>query len=263
MPSTSHPTTLRSEEELQNMKVCLAPSSKTTQMMCNGLSGVGDLYELIGELLRLPSNQKYLNPCQKKWVEEQLDESLKMLDLIAAVRDSLVAMREHVQDLRSAIRRKGNAATVPAKKAQKLIKGCLRTLKLKNGKALPCSVTIKDSDMLVKVSVEARQSTLSLLQSIVSFLSKPKQQGRRWSLVSKAVSKRRIACEGELENAEMWLQASYDCIACRDVDPVRVLKAQSHLEPLEIRVENLVSGLECLFKRLIQNRVSLLNLLGS
>jgi len=268
VPSTSYPATLKVEEELYSLKARLASSSRTAQMICNGLSCVTDLYELVEELLRLPSNQHSLQPSQKKWVEEQLDESLKMLDLIAAVKDCLVAMKEHVQDLRSTIRRKGNAPTVSNKKAQKLIKDCLRALKRMDGKPLPHSVAIKESDMVVKVFMEARGSTTSILQSTLSLLLKPKQKTSRWFTVSKIMSKRRVACEGECdgatdeEGADMWLQPSYACLSDKDVDAERVLKAQNHLESLEIKMENIESGIECLFRRLIQNRVSLLNLLG-
>ena len=83
-----------------------------------------------------------------------------------------------------------------------------------------------------------------------------------------AMSKRRVVCEGEWEGATeeegayMWLRASYDCLTCKDVDAERVLEAKNHLESSEVKMDSIESGLDCIFKRLIQNRVALLNLLG-
>ena len=236
-------------------------------MMCNGLRGIGGLYELIEELLHLPSKQP-LHPSQMKFVEAQLDESLEMLDLIGAVRDCMVAVREHVLDLRSALRVKGKTINVSTKKVHKLIKDCRRSLKQMANKPVTCFVANNESDLLLKALVEAREGTMSLLQSIMSFFSKPKQKATMWWIISKANSKRRIACVGESENmteeeiADMWFQASYDCITFKDVDASQSVMAQNQLETLETRVESLDSGLYCLFRRLIQHRVSLLNLLS-
>ncbi|XP_020270497.1 uncharacterized protein LOC109845639 [Asparagus officinalis] len=266
MPSTSHPTIIRIQEELENLMARIA-SSRTAQIVPDGLKSVGDVYEQIEELIRLPSSQQSILLCRKKWIEEQLDCSLRLLDLIGAARGSLVSMREHVQDLQLAIRRKGNQVNESKKKAQKIIKDSLKSLKLMSGKNVSCCIE-DNSNQLDKVLAEARESTISLLSSIFSFLSKTKTKTKRWSIVSKAISKRKVACEGEFEvataqeNIDMWLQVSYDCILSKEVNAMMVEKAHNDLQAMEDRMEILESGLEFLFRKLIQNMVSLLNILS-
>jgi hypothetical protein len=87
----------------------------------------------------------------------------------------------------------------------------------------------------VRLLAEAREMAVSLLEIASRLL--PKQiavsNGSRWSLVSKRFQKRRVVCE----------------------------KAQ--LQMLERSMADLENGVEPLFRRLIQSRVSLLNILSS
>ncbi|ONK64195.1 uncharacterized protein A4U43_C07F23090 [Asparagus officinalis] len=263
MPPTSHPTIHRVDEELHNLKARLA-SSKTAHMVPEGLRSVGDVYEIIEELLRLPSSLQSIQSCPTKWVEEQLDCSLQLLDLIGVARESLVMIREHVKDIESAIRRKGNEVSETKKKAQKIIKDALKSLNLMGGKSVSCCVDY-NNNQLFKVSIEAREVTISLLGLVLSCLSKPKTKTSRWSFF-KSISKRKVACEGEVapseENIDTWLQASYYCILSNDVNAIMVEKAHNDLQTIAERMESLESGLEVLFKKLVQNRVSLLNILS-
>ncbi|ONK64294.1 uncharacterized protein A4U43_C07F24170 [Asparagus officinalis] len=266
MPSTSHPTILRVQEELDNLKARLA-SSRAAEIVPDGFRSVGVVYEQIEELLRLPSSQQSIQLCQKKWIEEQLDCSLRLLDLIGAVGENLVSMREHVQDLQSAIRRKGDQVSESKKKAQKIINDSLKSLKLISGQSVRCCVE-DGSNQLVKVLIETREITISLLRYMLSLVSEPKTKTSTWSIVSKAITQRKVACEGEWEgataeeNINTRLQASYDCIASKDVSAIRVEKVHIGLKVVEVRMESLESGLQFLFRKLIQNRVSLLNVLS-
>ena len=82
--------------------------------------------------------------------------------------------------------------------------------------------------------MDAREITISLLQVLSSSLSKPKEsKGNRWSFVSRALHQRKGACQDEPEYT-------------------------NEVEALE----HLKSGLDCFFRRLIYNRVSLLNIIS-
>lgn len=224
-------------------------------MMLKGLRGVGELYELIEEILHLPSSHS-LQTCQ---VEEQLDCSRRLLDVTGSARDSLIAMREHVQDIQSAIRRKGNTCVNSRKKARKMVKDCLKSLAQIGGNHI-----VNDTDQMLKVLIEAREITISLLRSVLSLLSMPKTKSSLWFIVSIAISKRKVACKGasDEESVDMCLQASYDCILRKDADSIRIQMAHNDLQALHSRIEGLESGIEFLFRQSLRNRVTLLNILS-
>ncbi|KAG1361049.1 hypothetical protein COCNU_09G005120 [Cocos nucifera] len=280
LPSRSHPFALRVEEELHKLRTCVVSSSLTSQEMCNGLRRLRDLYDCTEELVRLPYNQQALcHPHQKEWLEQELDGSIKVLDLCGTLREKLVTMREHVQDLQLALRRRDtstesklHAYIRSGKQAQKDIKNCFRSWKQISNKSSSSTAVDKDSDssIVVRLLMEEREITISLLRFISSFfsVSRPKAKASRWSLVSKALQKRKVASEDKHketsdmgnEDFSLYVSVSYDCISCKDVDDEKVLKAQDQLETLKAKMEDLETELECLYRRLIQNRVSLLNI---
>lgn len=274
LPSRSHPSALRVEEELNQLRSSLASSSAVPQALCDGLRGLGGLYESMEELIRLTSNQQTLNhPLQKKWVEEELDGSIRLLDLCSAVISSLTAMKERIHGLQLALRKRDDAAIVSkvndyvrfGRKAEKDMKSCFRSLKHMEDKRID-----DDDDLPIRLLMEAKVATVSLLRLVSSFLStqtrRPKSS--RWSFVSKALSKRKVAASEEEEHGVESLRifswhAFCDCNPCKDAADDRLLQAQSQLQTLEVSIDGIESGLECLFRQLIQSRVSLLNILSS
>ena len=246
MPSRPQPLALRFEEEMQKLRACVAStSSATLQMMSSGLRVLGDIYECINEILHLPSNQQALCLAhQNKWMEKELDKSIKLLNLCTVMRDNLVAMKDHAQELSFVLRRKDaipeskmREYTHSGKKAQKEIKNCFKSLKHEDNRCRSTSTLDKDCEasVVIRMLMEAREITVSLLHAMFSSLSKPKGVSKetRWSFVSKALHQRKIACEDDIEYA----------------------KEAETLEHLEI-------GLDCLYRQLILNRVSLLNIIS-
>ena len=107
LPSRSHPATLKIQEELNKLKALEASSSSTLGAICNGLSGLEELYKCLDELLSLPSTQQALSHLRnEKWFNELLDGPVRLLDICGTARDVISQFKENVGDLRSALRRK-------------------------------------------------------------------------------------------------------------------------------------------------------------
>jgi predicted rRNA methylase YqxC with S4 and FtsJ domains len=99
--------------------------------MCDGFRMLGSLYGGIEEMVCTPSNQASLcQTLQRKAVEEELQQSLVLLDLCNAMQRSFIELKMVVQELLLAVRRGDDAvAQVKAyfqitKKVHKQFKVC-------------------------------------------------------------------------------------------------------------------------------------------
>lgn len=248
MPRSTDSSSVGQEQELQALKAGASSPSATIETTRDGLRRLGDLYSRVEKTLHLPSNQlalrRRLTQQQqgKTAAEEELDRSLALIDLCGATQESLAELRRRVQDLRLAFRR-GDAADggagihLKTESFVRLARKARRPLKKTtagNGKA-----TAEDGCRVVRLMAEARETAARLLESVSRLL--PEQIGSlnpnasRWSLVSKRFRKREAVCEVE----------------------------ERQLQALERGVGDLADGVDVLFRRLIQCRVALLNILSS
>lgn len=274
LPSRTHPTTLRVEEELHKLKPFVesslaSMSSITNEVICNGLKDLAALYDGIEDLLHQPNIQQGLRRSnQTKALEEDVDGSMRLLDLCGTMKDAVVTSKEHAQDLQHALRRRGDSSTrekvqayiCSRKETQKTIKKCYKDLKQMDAKCQRVSLTSEDSDLPVisRLLNEARMITRSLLCSILQSLVMPKTKASWWPFASKAM---RVASKKGLLG--IWhADASSLCAALQYADAEKTMMGQNQLKAVEISFGDLENGLEHLFRRLIQNRVSLLNILS-
>uniref|UniRef100_A0A8R7QZ48 Uncharacterized protein n=2 Tax=Triticum urartu TaxID=4572 RepID=A0A8R7QZ48_TRIUA len=226
-PSSPRSSNTQVEQQLQILSATVSSPSATINTMCHGLKRLADIYSCIQNMMCTPSSQASLcHTLQRAAVEAELGRSLVVLDLCNAMQDSFMELKMTVQELLLALKRGGDASAQVkayarlAKKAQKQFK-----------KISKKTASDKNDSRVVMLLAEAREITISLLESTSSVLSKQIEMPK-WSLVSKTSQKSKAPCEEE------------------------------QLQALEHSIGDLESRVGLLYRRLIQNRVSLLNALS-
>lgn len=218
------------EAELQSLEADVSSPSATIEAMCNGLRRLGDVYSHIEEIIHFPSNQACTIQ-QRKELDAEMESSLELIDLCNAIQENLAELKATIQDLLAVLRR-GDDASIQAKIQSyiRLVKNAQKQFK----KASKKTTTTSDKEYkLVRLLLKARLVATSLLDSTLCLVAKQVVMPKR-SLVSKALQKRSV-------------------VVCKE----------EQLQALECIVGDLELGAELLFRRMIQSRVALLNVLSS
>lgn len=138
------------------------------------------------------------------------------------------------------------------------------------------SISIKDPDTMVLIAVlfDVEAASVNVFEALMSYVlgKKGKAKGSGWALVSKLMRSRRAslseeAAEGEA-NEFATVDAAVDTVASRLASDSAIMgggleSMGDQLGKLEGCVQDLEGGLEGLFRRLIRNRVSLLNIINN
>ncbi|KAI3855209.1 hypothetical protein MKX03_026067 [Papaver bracteatum] len=225
----SNPLAAAVEEQL-----CKLRSSVLTSSISNNLVALKDLYECV---------EDFLSTEDEKCLNAVLDRSVMLLDVCGTIKDVSSQMKQSAQDLQSSIRRQSNeidAYMTSRKKVSKVIQKCLSDLK-KN--------TNKNNDLVTDVLTEVEATMLAVFESILSFLSAPKQRSLVSKLTAKSATQQVV---NEVTKVDFALK--YKVIEAKEV--------QKSLSALEMNLQELEDGLESVFRCLIKNRVSLLNILN-
>ncbi|KAM3210466.1 hypothetical protein ACQJBY_064444 [Aegilops geniculata] len=226
-PSSPRSSKPQVEQQLQSLSATISSPLATIDTTCEGLRKLTDIYSCIEEMMCTPSNQVSLcRTLQRVAVEAELGRSLVVLDLCNAMQETLMELKMTVQELLLVLRR-GEDATYQFKAYIRLAKKAQKQFKKISKK----TASDKNDSRVVMLMAEAREITISLLESTSCILLKQIEMPK-WSLVSKTLQKSKVVCEEE------------------------------QLRALECSIEDLESGVELLYRRLIQNRVSLLNALS-
>ncbi|KAI3986041.1 hypothetical protein MKX01_039123 [Papaver californicum] len=118
-------------------------------------------------------------------------------------------------------------------------------------------------EVIIKNLREVRVSTLSVFQySLMAFVSE--QKTTKWGLVPKLVQKApAMSVDDEpdvVECVDIALRSLFRRVSSKADEAKNVQLVQKRLEELEDGIEGVEVGLECISRRLIQTRVSQLNI---
>ncbi|MED6217457.1 hypothetical protein PIB30_118467 [Stylosanthes scabra] len=193
---------------------------------------------------------------EEKWLNEFCDSCLRMLEVCGMSKDVVVLVKEHVQDVRFALRRasigeagmedKMAACDSYRKKLKKEILKCLKWFKAKTLFTNP-NLIMKEQKLMLVVDVlrEVRLTSISIVESLLSLISTP------WLDSSKSSS-----------STSSWRRSLFPSKVVVVLDDGMVLQsANKRLAGVHMAIEDLEVELECMFRRLIHTRVLLLNIL--
>ncbi|MBA0550401.1 hypothetical protein Golob_021350 [Gossypium lobatum] len=265
LPINTHPLVVSVEEQLTRLR---ASQQETSSYMSNRLGGLKELYHRVDDLFQL----QFPRALCIEHLEDVLDGSLRVLDLCGTIRDVLSRMREGLQGLESSLRRRTGresclegeirAYMVTRKEMNKMI----RNLK---GMDRKCKSVVLDNDSemvsVVNMLREAEEISLSVFDSLLSFLLLPKLRSRPtgWPILSKLLHSRRALCDRmeatEAEKLEVELSLLK---SSKDIKLEQVQKLLKDLEAFQATIKETKGDLECIFRQLLKTRVSLLNILN-
>ena len=224
LPSRPHVSETEVEEELHLLEASIS-SSSSISTMCDGLRSLANIYDGLEEIICLPSNQ-VCSSQQRNMLDGEMEGSLELLDLCSTMQETFAEMVVIIQELQAALRKRDDAA------AQAKIQSFTRLAK-KARKHFKKTAKKPASDKMVMLLTKAREICISLLESTLHLLLKQIEMPKQ-SLVCKAFYKKKA-------------------IVCKE----------EQLQELECSIEDLQNGAGDLFRKLVQNRVSLLNILSS
>ncbi|KAE8798808.1 hypothetical protein D1007_25996 [Hordeum vulgare] len=193
--------------------------------MCDGLRSLANIYDGLEEIICLPSNHVCTSE-QRNMLDGEMGCSIELLDLCSNMQEAFAEMMVLIQELQVALRRGDDAA------AQAKIRS-FTSLAKKARKHFKKTTKKAASDKMVMRLTMAREICISLLESTLHLLLKQIEMPKQ-SLVCKAFCKKKA-------------------VVCKE----------EQLQELECRIEELQNGAGNLFRKLVQNRVSLLNILSS
>ncbi|KAL6215827.1 hypothetical protein ACLB2K_015255 [Fragaria x ananassa] len=223
-----------------------------------------NLHNSANDLLHSPIIQQALvRNSQEKWVHEVSEASLRLLDVCSISKDVLLLVKEHLQDLQFTLRRVnssgeediGSKMTAYNFYRNKLKKETLKPPPSDEEECLRrfvlelCPID-QNLTLVVDVLRQVRVTTVSIVETLLSLISIP------W-LDGKSTNRSSTASFRFMSKLMCWRSQKVHDLC----DATALQSANARLDAVEIAIEDLQVELECMFRRLIDTRVALLNIL--
>ncbi|WCJ31214.1 hypothetical protein M5689_012723 [Euphorbia peplus] len=257
LPSKSHPLTSSLREQLDTLKK--SDSSSIGQK----LGGLKGLYECVDLYLQIFSSEK-----DNQSIDKALNGSVRVLDICNTTRDFISQMKECVQSLESSLRRRRSDAQfclnevdaymVARKKLNQTILKYLRKMKRQEKS---CKTTSLNDNTDLK---DAEEISVSVFESTLSFISQTNTKSKisGFSIISKLLQSKNLSCEEEIEDNEVNKMDGELMVfkSNKDINQIEIILRG--LKALEKSLEEVEEELDCVYRRLVKTRVSLLNILN-
>ncbi|PPS11062.1 hypothetical protein GOBAR_AA09570 [Gossypium barbadense] len=244
--SRQHPLATEVNEHLNRLRSSKEASTSSTSIS-HKLNGFQDLYDCVVKFLQLPlSHHALAHEC----ADELLDGSLRLLDLCSTAKDIVLQTKESTNELQSALRRRKIGEYEIVSEVRKYIssrKVSKKTIHkaLGNLKVIQRKNTVSHSET-VSMLKEIEAMKCSMFEDLLSLIFGPKP--RKCEDAARNVN--------EFEKVDVALK-SFGTTKSEIIN----LEMQNQLKDLELFIQDLEDGLECLFRCMIKARVSLLNIL--
>ncbi|WCJ31205.1 hypothetical protein M5689_012714 [Euphorbia peplus] len=254
-PSKSHPLTSSLRDQLDILKK--SESSSISQK----LGGLKDLYECVDDYLQTFSNEK-----DNESVNKALNGSVGVLDMCSTTRDFMSQMKESVKVLESSLRRRRLDAKSSLNEVdsymvsrKKLNQAIIRYLKKLKRQDKDCKTT--SSNNMLK---DAEEIGVSVFESVLCFFSQAnaKSKSSSFSIISKLLQSKNLSCEEETEANEVKKIDGELMVFKSNKDIYQIENILKGLKALEESLEEVEEELDCVYRRLVKTRVSLLNILN-
>ncbi|KAH6833037.1 hypothetical protein C2S53_005731 [Perilla frutescens var. hirtella] len=264
LPSTTHPAFSQFDENFKSSE----PASPSLLSLADTLNGLTILYCSIDDSLKLHHIQHIIaQECHEKWVDQVLDGYIQLLDACTAAKDLFSQTKHDIQELLSALRRKDVNGThcylTSRRKTKKMIQRSLK--ELRSCRNIRNNVVVRveedhETVALVHMFKQAESATISLIESLLSYVVGNKVQARQsgWSFVSKLMQSKKASHQDEETDSNEFKKIDSFLQTSQEED----MQVMNHLKEMDSSIQTLEEELECLFKQLIRTRVFLLNILN-
>ncbi|EOA18275.1 hypothetical protein CARUB_v10006774mg [Capsella rubella] len=280
LPSRIHPLSVKLRAALNRLSIWRRSSSSISvspyfgyETLLVGLVNLAEFYGCVHELLE-SSYVKHtlLHRQEGKLLADSLDGSVVLLDVCESTREVIVVMREHVANLKSALRRKGSVVDKEAKtyvnfqkKAKKQISKHINALKKMETKDISTNIYQDSAIASTSVLRETIDITVSIFRHLLLFLSAipPAKKTRNTvgflsiPFVSSSLLDKSLDMRKEMKNLDDVFLGSFGF----EVEPMQNEKMRRDV--VEDGFRDLEAELDSVSKCLVKNRVLFLNILSN